>query len=62
MSERALSVLKEKFGAAVLATHSEFGDDTALVEASSWKAVCAFLRNDAQVPKASTHFGSAICS
>lgn len=46
MSERVLHVLREKFGAAILETHSHLGDDTALVEASSWKAVCQFLRDD----------------
>lgn len=46
MSERVLEALKEKFGAAILETHSQFGDDTAIVLASSWKAVCRFLRED----------------
>lgn len=46
MSERVLEVLKEKFGAAILETHSQFGDDTAVVDPKSWKAVCRFLRDD----------------
>ena len=29
MSERVLEVLKEKFGAAILETHAQFGDETA---------------------------------
>ena len=46
MSVRVLEALKAKFGDAVLATHSEFGDDTAIVRAESWKTVCKFLRDD----------------
>src|SRR5438067_1696095 len=48
MSERLLSVLREKFGAAILETHSQVGDDTAVVAAPRWKEVCAFLRSDPQ--------------
>jgi len=46
MSERVLETLKETFGAAVLETHSQFGDDTAVIEPGQWKAVCKFLRED----------------
>jgi NADH-quinone oxidoreductase subunit C len=46
MSTRVLETLKAKFGDAILATSSAFGDDTALVEPSQWKAVCRFLRDD----------------
>ncbi len=46
MSELVLEKLKARFGAGVLETHSDFGDDTAVVEASSWKAVGKFLRED----------------
>lgn len=46
MSERVLSVLKETFGAAIVETHSQFGDDTAVIEPSKWKAVCRFLRDE----------------
>ena len=49
MSERVLEVLKAKFGDAVLRTHSQFGDDTAVVDAKSWKAVCRFLRDEPQL-------------
>ncbi len=49
MSERVLHVLKEKFGDAVLETHSHLGDDTAVVDAKRWKEICAFLRNDPQM-------------
>jgi NADH-quinone oxidoreductase subunit C len=46
MSQLVLDKLKAKFGAAVLETHSDFGDDTALVSAESWKEVARFLRTD----------------
>jgi NADH-quinone oxidoreductase subunit C len=49
MSERVLQVLKEKFGDAVLETHSHLGDDTAVVDAKRWKEICAFLKNDPQM-------------
>ncbi len=48
MSERLLTVLRERFGAAVLETHSQSGDDTAVVDASRWHEVCSFLRTDPQ--------------
>jgi NADH-quinone oxidoreductase subunit C len=46
MSKVALEKLKARFGAAILETHSDFGDDTALVDASKWKEICQFLRSD----------------
>jgi len=49
MSIRALETLKEKFGEAILETHSEYGDDTAVVEASRWKEICRFLRDDSRM-------------
>ncbi len=49
MSERVLAALKQKFAADVLLTHSQFGDDTAVVAPSSWKAVCTFLRSDPEM-------------
>jgi NADH-quinone oxidoreductase subunit C len=48
MSVRVLEILREKFGEAVLETHSDFGDDTAVVAASRWKEICRFLRDDPQ--------------
>jgi NADH-quinone oxidoreductase subunit C len=47
LSRLVLDKLKERFGAAILETHSDFGDDTAVIEPASWKAVCRFLREDA---------------
>jgi NADH-quinone oxidoreductase subunit C len=49
MSERVLTVLREKFGDAVLETHSQHGDDTAVVRPDRWKDICVFLRNDPQM-------------
>ncbi len=49
MSERVLEKLKAKFGDAILETHSNFGDDTALVTPSSWQEICQFLRGDPQM-------------
>jgi len=46
MSERVLSVLKERFGDSILETHSNFGDDTAVIAPALWKEVCQFLRDD----------------
>ena len=46
MSQLVLDKLSERFGAAILETHSNFGDDTAVVDPASWKAVCTFLRDD----------------
>ena len=46
MSQLVLDKLKERFGTAILETHSDFGDDTALVDAGEWKAIGKFLRED----------------
>jgi NADH-quinone oxidoreductase subunit C len=48
MSERVLQILKDKFGDAIVETHSALGDDTAVVAASRWKDVCTLLRKDPQ--------------
>ncbi len=46
MSQLVLDKLKERFGAAILETHSQHGDDTAVVDPVQWKDVCTFLRKD----------------
>jgi NADH-quinone oxidoreductase subunit C len=46
VSQIVLEKLKEKFGAAILETHSDFGDDTAVVDPSQWRAIAQFLRDD----------------
>jgi NADH-quinone oxidoreductase subunit C len=46
VSQLVLEKLKARFGAAILATHSDYGDDTAVVEGAQWKAIGKFLRED----------------
>lgn len=46
MSQYVLDKLKTRFGTSILETHSDFGDDTAVVEPSQWKAVCQYLREE----------------
>ena len=42
MSQKLLDLLGSTFGAAVLETHSEHGDETAVIEPGSWLAVAKF--------------------
>jgi NADH-quinone oxidoreductase subunit C len=49
MSERVLTILREKFGDAIVETHSHLGDDTAVIATSRWKEVARFLREDPQM-------------
>jgi len=46
MSTALLSLLKQRFGDAVLETHSEFGDDTAVLDPASWYDAARFLKTD----------------
>ena len=46
MSQFVLDKLRERFGAAILETHSNFGDDTAVIQPDRWKEVCTFVRED----------------
>jgi NADH-quinone oxidoreductase subunit C len=46
VSKLVLDKLKERFGAAILETHSDYGDDTALVDPARWKEIATFLRED----------------
>jgi len=46
MSKALIDLVKKQFGAAVLESHSLFGDDTLVVEASAWRDVSGFLRDD----------------
>jgi NADH-quinone oxidoreductase subunit C len=48
MSQLVLTRLREKFGDAVLETHSQFGDDTAVVRRERWREIATFLRDDPQ--------------
>jgi NADH-quinone oxidoreductase subunit C len=47
MSEQVLTRLKAQFGNGVLSTHSQFGDDTAIVNPAIWLQVAEFCKNDA---------------
>jgi NADH-quinone oxidoreductase subunit C len=46
MSKAALDFLQSNFADAVLETHSQLGDDTAVIRPQQWKQVCAALRSD----------------
>ena len=45
MAKALLDLLKARFPGAVLETHSEFGDETAVIDVPHWKAVARFLRD-----------------
>jgi NADH-quinone oxidoreductase subunit C len=46
MSQRVLDRLQAKFGDALLETHSQCGDDTAVVRADRWRDICEWLRKE----------------
>ncbi|HEX7663886.1 MAG TPA: NADH-quinone oxidoreductase subunit C [Polyangiaceae bacterium] len=46
MSEAVLKKLQDKFADSILETHSQHGDDTAIVKADAWKAIGEYLRKD----------------
>jgi NADH-quinone oxidoreductase subunit C len=46
VSKRVLELLQARFGADILETHSQFGDDTAIVNPAKWREVAQFLRDD----------------
>jgi NADH-quinone oxidoreductase subunit C len=46
MSQRVLDRLQAKFGDAVLETHNQCGDETAVVRADRWREVCEWLKTD----------------
>jgi|JI102314A1RNA_FD_contig_51_3439918_length_1706_multi_2_in_0_out_0_3 NADH-quinone oxidoreductase subunit C len=46
MSKLVLDILKSRFGDDVLETHSQFGDDTAVVNPAKWREIAQFLRDD----------------
>jgi len=46
MSKLVLERLSATFGDAVLETHSDFGDDTAVVRPERWQEICRWLRSD----------------
>jgi NADH-quinone oxidoreductase subunit C len=46
MSKALIDLIKKNFGAAVLETHSLYGDETVVVAASAWREVAGFLRDN----------------
>lgn len=48
MAKALVELLKKNFGAAVLETHSLYGDETVVVEAAAWKEVARFLHDAPQ--------------
>ena len=46
MSKKILEILIERFPEAIVETHSQFGDDTAVVAPAAWREVALFLRDD----------------
>ena len=46
MSKRVLDRLKQTFGDAILETHAQHGDETAVVDPARWKEIARFLRDD----------------
>jgi len=48
MSQALIELVKKNFPDAVLASHSQLGDDTLVLKPESWKAVARFLKDDPQ--------------
>ena len=46
MSQKVLEALQKKFGDAILESHDQFGDETAVVDPSRWKEIATHLRDD----------------
>ncbi len=46
MSLLAVASVQSRFGAAVLETHSNWGDDTLVVDAGAWVQIAQFLKTD----------------
>jgi len=49
MSERIVEMLKQQLGEAVIETHAQFGDDTAVLDPACWKEAALFLRDDPRI-------------
>jgi NADH-quinone oxidoreductase subunit C len=46
VSKKLLERLQSQFGDAIIETHSDFGDDTAVVDPARWVEIATFLRDD----------------
>lgn len=60
MSQRALARLVSQLGSAVVETHAQHGDETAIVEPARWVEVARFVRDDSQT--AMDHFIDLTCA
>lgn len=49
MSKKVLELLQAKFGDAIVETHSQFGDDTAVIEPVHWSGVARYLRDEPRI-------------
>lgn len=49
MSQKVVRIVEKKFGEAIVETHSQFGDDTVIVDPASWKEIAQFLRDDSRL-------------
>ncbi len=59
MSAKVVEILKAKFGDAVLETHAQFGDDTAVVDPARWREIALFLRDD---PRLAMNMFTDLCA
>jgi NADH-quinone oxidoreductase subunit C len=46
VSQKVLDLLRDRLGGAVLETHAQFGDDTAVLHPARWREAALFLRDD----------------
>jgi NADH-quinone oxidoreductase subunit C len=46
VSRRVIELVETRFGAAVVESHAQFGDDTVVVVPESWREVARFLKTD----------------
>jgi NADH-quinone oxidoreductase subunit C len=58
VSKKILDLLQQKFGDAIVEVHSQFGDDTAVIEPSRWREVARFLRDD---PRCAMNMFTDLC-
>jgi NADH-quinone oxidoreductase subunit C len=54
MSQRVVDILQDTFADAIVETHAQFGDDTAIVDPGAWRSIAQFLRDDPRL--AMDHF------
>ena len=53
MSKALVQLIQSQFPQAVLETHSQYGDDTAVLDAKAWKAVARYLRGELSLARES---------